>query len=110
MLSSTEMVLYELKMKVDLYLLYRCLKLTSVCMLRVTCDNINYLAVCKYLRNDVQKAHVYSATQMQCKCNVSFHIVVVTGDLAVFVTSLVQAKLCLSQTVHTVKESKTMEG
>ena len=42
----TEMVLYELKMKVDWYLLYRCLKLTSVCMLIVTCDNINYLAVC----------------------------------------------------------------
>ena len=45
-LSSTEMVLHELKMKGDWYLLYRCLKLTSVCMLLVTCDNINYLAVC----------------------------------------------------------------
>ena len=45
-LSSTEMVLYALKMKADWYLLYRCLKLTSECMLLVTCDNINYLAVC----------------------------------------------------------------
>ena len=72
------MVLYELKMKVDWYLIYRCMKLTSVCMLCVTCDNINDLAVRKNLRNDVQRAHVYSATQMQCKCNISFHIVVVT--------------------------------
>ena len=46
MLSSTEMVLYQLNMKVHWYLLYRCLKLTSMWMLRVTCDNINYLAVC----------------------------------------------------------------
>ena len=45
-LSSVEMVLYELKMKDDWYLIYRCLKLTSVCTLRVTCDNINYLAAC----------------------------------------------------------------
>ena len=31
-LSTMEMVLYEIKMKVDWYLLYHCLKLTSVCM------------------------------------------------------------------------------
>ena len=79
--NSSQMVLYELKKKVDWYLIYRCLKLISVCMLCMTCDNINYLAVCKYLRNDVQKAHVYSATQMQCKCNISFHIVVMTGSV-----------------------------
>ena len=45
-LSSMKMVLYELKIKVDWYLLYRCLKLTSLRMLLVTCDNINYLGVC----------------------------------------------------------------
>ena len=71
------MVLYELKMKVEWYLLYRCLKLTSVCMLLVTCDNI-ILLYAQYLRNNVRIAHVYSATQVQCTCNVSFHIIVVT--------------------------------
>ena len=41
-----QMVLYELKMKVNWHLFYCCLKLTPVCMLNVTCDNINYLPVC----------------------------------------------------------------
>ena len=38
LLSSMEMVLYELKIKVDRYLLYCCLKLISMCMLQCACE------------------------------------------------------------------------
>ena len=43
-------------------------------------------------------------------CNVSFHIVVVTGDVAVFVTSLVHTKLCLSQTIPHCKGEQNYGG
>ena len=43
-------------------------------------------------------------------CNVSFHIVVVTGDVAVFVTSLVHTKLCLSQTIPHCKGEQNCGG
>ena len=56
-LSSTKMVLYELKMKVDWYLICCCLKSLSMCLLCVTCDDI-ILLYAQYLRNNVQRAHV----------------------------------------------------
>ena len=63
-----------------------------------------------YLRNNVQRAHVYSATQAQCKCNVSSHCSGDCGVLAVFVTLLVRAKLCLSQTVPHCKGEQNYGG
>ena len=47
---------------------------------------------------------------MQCKCNVSFHSAVVTGDLAVFVTSLERAKLSLSQAIPHCKGEQNYGG
>ena len=62
----------------------------------------------QYLRNNVQRAHVCSATQAQCKCNVSW-----SGDcgvLAVFVTSRVRAELCISQTLPHCKGEQNYGG
>jgi len=64
----------------------------------------------RYLRNNVERAHVYSATQAQCKCNVSSHCSGDCGVLAVFVTLLVRAKLCLSQTVPHCKGEQNYGG
>ena len=68
----------------------------------------------QYLRNNIQRAHVYSATQVQCKCNVSFHIVLFCsgdcGNLAVFLTSLVHTKLCLLQTIPHCKGEQNYGG